>query len=60
MWNKVGIIRKKSGLNEALGGVEVMLQSGIGRLLKLRLLTAKNIIQSALKREESIGAHFIQ
>lgn len=60
MWNKVGIIRKKSGLNEALGGVEVMLQSGIGRLLKLRLLTAQNIIQSALKREESIGAHYIQ
>ena len=60
MWNKVGIIRNKNGLNEALGGVEVMLQSGVGRLLKLRLLSAKNIIQSALKREESIGAHFIE
>ncbi|MCH5323205.1 MAG: L-aspartate oxidase [Helicobacter sp.] len=58
MWNKVGIIRTESGLNEALGGVEVMLQSGVGRLLKLRLLSAKNIIQSALKREESIGAHY--
>lgn len=60
MWNKVGIIRNKSGLNEALGGVEVMLQSSVGRLLKLRLLSAKNIIQSALKREESIGAHFVK
>ncbi|CAM2968864.1 L-aspartate oxidase [Helicobacter burdigaliensis] len=60
MWEKAGIIRKKSGLNEALGGVEVMLESNIGRLLKLRLLVAKNIIESALKREQSVGAHFIQ
>ncbi len=59
MWNKVGIIRKKSGLNEALGGVEVMLQSGVGRLLRLRLLSAKNIIESALAREHSIGAHYL-
>ena len=59
MWNKVGITRKKSGLNEALGGVEVMLQSGVGRLLKLRLLTAKNIIESALKRDASVGAHYL-
>ena len=60
MWHKVGIIRKKSGLNEALGGVEVMLQSGVGRLLRLRLLTAKNIIESALKRDFSVGAHYIE
>ncbi len=59
MWNKVGIVRKKSGLDEALGGVEVMLQSNIGRLLKLRLLTAKKIIQSAIKRKESLGAHCV-
>ena len=59
MWNKVGIIRKKSGLNEALGGVEVMLQSGVGRLLRLRLMSAKNIIESALKRDFSIGAHYM-
>ncbi|MBD5166218.1 MAG: L-aspartate oxidase [Helicobacter sp.] len=57
MWNKVGIIRRKSALLEALGGVEVMLQSHIGRLLRLRLLAAKNIIESALLREESLGAH---
>ncbi|MCI5968711.1 L-aspartate oxidase [Helicobacter sp.] len=59
MWSKVGIMRKKSGLNEALGGVEVMLQSGVGRLLRLRLLTAKNIIESALKRDFSVGAHYL-
>ncbi|WP_279127618.1 FAD-binding protein, partial [Helicobacter winghamensis] len=59
MWSKVGIMRNKSGLNEALGGVEVMLQSGVGRLLRLRLLTAKNIIESALKRDASIGAHYL-
>lgn len=59
MWEKVGIIRTKSGLREALGGIEVMLNSGVGRLLKLRLLCAKNIIQSALARESSIGAHYL-
>lgn len=58
MWNKVGIARTKSGLDSALGGVEVMLLSEIGRFLKLRLLVAKKIIQSALNRKESLGAHY--
>lgn len=60
MWDKVGIIRNQNALNEALGGVEVMLQSGVGRLFRLRLLTAKAIIESALARGESVGAHFMQ
>lgn len=59
MWNKVGIARTKSGLDSALGGVEVMLLGNIGRLLKLRLLVARKIIQSALKRKESLGAHYL-
>lgn len=59
MWHKVGIIRQKNTLGEALGGVEVMLQSNIGRMLKLRLLTARNIIQSALLRDQSLGAHYL-
>lgn len=58
MWNKVGIARTQSGLDSALGGVEVMLLGEIGRLLKLRLLVAKKIIISALKRKESLGAHY--
>lgn len=59
MWSKVGIARTKSGLDSALGGVEVMLLGNIGRLLKLRLLVARKIILSALKRKESLGAHYL-
>ena len=59
MWDKVGIARKRSGLNEALGGVEVMLKSGIGRMLKLRLLSAREVIKGALARRESLGAHYM-
>lgn len=58
MWNKVGIVRTQSGLDSALGGVEVMLLGEIGRLLRLRLLVAKKIITSALNRKESLGAHY--
>lgn len=58
MWNKVGIIRTKSALDSALGGVEVMLLGEIGRLLKLRLLVARKIITSALERKENLGAHY--
>ncbi len=59
MWEKVGIVRSVEGLNSALGGVEAMLQSNIGRMLKLRLLCAKEIILQALQRKESLGAHYI-
>lgn len=58
MWDKVGIIRSQSGLDSALGGVEVMLESHIGRMLRLRLLVAKKIIESAKNRKESRGAHY--
>ncbi|WP_034353928.1 L-aspartate oxidase [Helicobacter jaachi] len=58
MWDKVGIIRSQSGLDSALGGIEVMLESNIGRMLRLRLLVARKIIQSALARKSSLGAHF--
>ncbi len=60
MWNKVGIIREKKELNEALSRVEDMLCQNIGKLLRLRLLTSKQIITSALKREKSLGAHYIK
>jgi len=60
MWEKVGIIREKDGLQEALHRVEEMLKLDIGKLLRLRLLTSKEIIKSALKREKSLGAHYIK
>lgn len=59
MWEKAGIVRSVEGLNSALGGVEAILQSNIGRMLKLRLLCAKEIILQALQRKESLGAHYI-
>ncbi len=60
MWTNVGIVRKRQDLIDALEEVESFLQEDVGRLLFLRLLTAKSIIESAIKRKKSIGAHFIK
>jgi len=59
MWKEVSIRRTKKGLQSALNSVESMLQEEVGLLLKLRLLTARAIIHSALNRETSIGVHYI-
>ena len=59
MWENVSIVRTKRGLNEALGQINVLLNENIGRLLQFRLLTAKEIVQSALSRKDSIGVHTI-
>ncbi|QOP44459.1 L-aspartate oxidase [Sulfurimonas sediminis] len=60
MWENVSIIRTKSGLNDALSTINALLNENIGKLLKFRLLTAKEIVISALNRHESIGVHTIQ
>jgi len=60
MWNNVGIIRKKDKLEEATNILEDIGKKDIGRLLKLRLLTAKEIVKSAINRKKSIGAHYIE
>ncbi len=59
MWQEVGIVRTRSGLKRALDFVDDVQHLTIGRLLALRLKTARNIIESALAREESVGAHYI-
>jgi L-aspartate oxidase len=59
MWDKVSIVRTPEGLKEALEAIEQMLNEKVGRLLQLRLLSAKEIVSSALKRSESIGVHYI-
>ncbi len=59
MWRYVSIVRSKKGLLEAKREIEELLDQKIGKLLKLRLLTAKEIVESALKREKSIGVHTI-
>ncbi len=58
MWENVSIVRTKKGLNSALEQINAMLGEKIGKLLKFRLLTAKEIVLSALAREESIGVHY--
>jgi L-aspartate oxidase len=59
MWDNVGIVRNLDDLNKTLEEIDGFLQQDVGRLLFLRLLTAKSIIKSAIRRKESIGAHFI-
>ncbi len=59
MWTHAGIRRTEEGLEFALEKVNYYLSCDIGRLLNLRLLTAKSILEAALKRKESIGAHYI-
>jgi L-aspartate oxidase len=59
MWEKVSIVRTKSGLNEALEQINELLDQKIGKLLRFRLLSAREIVLSALAREKSIGVHYI-
>ena len=59
MWDKVSIVRTKTGLHEALEQINSLLEQKIGQLLRFRLLSAREIVLSALKREESIGVHYI-
>jgi len=59
MWENVSIVRSKDGLNEALEQINALLNENIGKLLKFRLLTAKEIVLSALAREKSVGVHTI-
>lgn len=58
MWKHVSIVRTTEGLQAALDEIEQMLNGPIGRLLKLRLLTAREMVRSALARTESVGVHY--
>lgn len=58
MWEKVGIIRKKIELEEALEFIEDIQKKNIGYLLRLRALSAREIVKSALARKKSVGAHY--
>ena len=59
MWSSAGIIRSEKKLKLALDRVEEMLRLHIGKLLRLRLLSSREIIKSALARKKSLGAHYI-
>jgi len=60
MWKNVSIVRTKEGLSDALSQINALLNENIGKLLKFRLLTAREIVKSALARDKSIGVHTIQ
>ncbi len=60
MWSNAGIVREKSKLEESLKQIEGYLTHDVGRLLYLRLLTARSILKGAINRKESLGAHYIK
>jgi len=59
MWENVSIVRTKEGLIKAKEQINALLNEKIGKLLKFRLLTARDIVDACLNREESIGVHTI-
>ncbi len=67
MWEKVGIVRRHKELKDAVRQIIKLEKEleGIGELdiemlgLRNMILTAKLVTQAALKREKSLGAHFI-
>jgi L-aspartate oxidase len=60
MWKDVGIIRTREGLHEARNFIFDTKNRDIGRLLELRLNTAGAIVEAALARKTSLGAHYIE
>lgn len=57
MWDKVSIVRTHTGLTQALEQIDALLDQKIGRLVRFRLVTAREIVKAALNRKESIGVH---
>ena len=68
MWEKVGIIRRKKELQDALEQInqwekQVNIENTINQELaelKNMLTVSKLIVGAALKRKGSLGAHFIE
>ncbi len=59
MWENAGIMRERQNLKNCLVRIEQMLGADIGKLLRLRLKTSREIVKSAIYRKESLGAHYI-
>ncbi|MDY0116204.1 MAG: L-aspartate oxidase [Sulfurimonadaceae bacterium] len=59
MWENVSVVRTNKGLTYALEQIDGLLKEKIGKLLKFRLLTAREIVLAALARKKSIGVHTI-
>ena len=61
MWKKVGIIRRRQKLKEALKQIKQWEQEPIKDVeLKNMLLVSRLIVTAALKRKRSLGCHMIE
>lgn len=60
MWTHASIVRNPANLKTTLETIEDYLKLGVGRLLYLRLLTARAILKAAINRKQSLGAHYIK
>ena len=60
MWTHASIVREPKALEDSLKIIEEYLKKDVGRLLFLRLLTAKAILKAAVNRKQSLGAHYIK
>lgn len=59
MWNDASIARNVKDLTAADERLEELIFSKPGRMARLRLKVAQNIVRAALGRKESMGAHCI-
>ena len=57
MWKNVGIIRTEKSLIDTLRFIEDSIER-VGRITKLRFLTAREIVKASIDRKKSLGAHF--
>jgi L-aspartate oxidase len=61
MWNEVGVMRTIEGLHTASQQIQVLERRCLAGSPVLReLLVARLIVDAALRRRESIGAHFLE
>ena len=61
MWENVGIIRQRRGLNKALKQIKNWEQESIKDVeLKNMLLVSRLIVTVALKRKKSLGCHMVE
>lgn len=60
MWTEAGILRSHDGLQSALQQVQLLERRSLAGSPALRqLLVARQLLTAALKRKESLGAHFL-
>jgi len=60
MWDKVGIIRRRKNLQEALQQIKKWEKQKVEDMeLRNMLLVSRLIVEAALKRKKSLGCHFV-